>query len=741
MEREELLKKINELLEEEKWSKFQLIEYNVKKFLLIDELLKEIKDEETKEEIKKINEEAYQKNERNMSALYIIAVLSYPEDKSWFYRGFERLIDYFKRREKWGLVEHLAKKMMEFEENEFAIQTLIETAKFLGKSQEIPALQEKLFAFQPENGELAFTIAKRKQKEGKVDEAIKYYNEALKIYIRHRNTKMVEEIWLQLLELAPDNIDLFISYDSALTTGFNADFIASLYSLLITPQLQKKNYDTAIKILKLILNHLPHNREYRDELVRVLKMKYKNHSRIDDILISSGVRMWWKDINESLNLFEKQIKFDIGKHVYHYSWGTGKIIDMTKDEIVIDFPTDHEHKMTFDMGVSTLEILPEHHFKIKKRYNLDEIKDLVWKEPVKIVEMIIKSYPENEISLEILKEELVPEVLKPTEWQRWWNRTKKELRTTTNFKFLDTEKKITYVESDQSFGEIILNQFNKTEDFFEKIKVVNELIDNDISRKVDVKVYQKMADWFIEQLDKHISVRPQIAYIAFMVINKIKEAHPDVSVASLKLQLRDILNSVKNIAELVKKIDILEYQKLLIKDIVENREDWTEILYSIMFFEIPRLYDYTIEFFINKNKPEIIKRLIEESIEKYRSYPELFYFVARNILKGEWNQYIEDLNEKTREVLERCFVLLSYLGRQIKNKSKSQKQDKLMKQIIRLLFDKTTNYFVNYVLEAVKREEDIETLLRLFKENEYIPRKQKENIIAQLQEAEKPVVI
>ena len=64
-----------------------------------------------------------------------------------------------------------------------------------------------------------------------------------------------------------------------------------------------------------------------------------------------------------------------------------------------------------------------------------------------------------------------------------------------------------------------------------------------------------------------------------------------------------------------------------------------------------------------------------------------------------------------------------------------------MKQIIRLLFDKTTNYFVNYVLEAVKREEDIETLLRLFKENEYIPRKQKENIIAQLQEAEKPVVI
>ena len=104
-----------------------------------------------------------------------------------------------------------------------------------------------------------------------------------------------------------------------------------LSGLLIHGLSKSKKYNEVIYILKRILAIQPANKEYREELTKVYRLKYKNHSRLEDLLKISGLRMWWKDITPAVDLFEKQIKFDIGVFVYHYSWGCGKIVTIDKD--------------------------------------------------------------------------------------------------------------------------------------------------------------------------------------------------------------------------------------------------------------------------------------------------------------------------------------------------------------------------------------------------------------------------
>jgi len=742
MAQNEILNSIKEFLNEEKWSKFQLSEYNVKKFKQVDEIIGKIDDSQIKDAVIKVCMELLEKNEYNLIARYIIAVLSYPEDTKRFFDGFEKVINNFRERAKWGIVEYLSKRMNEIEENEFGLRTLMESFKFLNKFQDKIEIQKKISKLNPEDTSISLSIAKDYEQNKNIDESIFYYKQAIKVFITQKNAKMIEEIWLKFIDMVDSNdISIFLDMESALKANFDAEFVSNLYGLLIPDLSKKKRYDEAIKLLKMILEYSPKNKEYREKLVEIYSIKYKDHSRLEDLLKSSGLKMWWKDINSAILLFEKQIKFDVGVYVYHHSWGTGKIVEISRENITIDFPDSPEHKMSFDMALNTLQILQKEHIKVLKRYDSENIKKIADKEPLKFIEIVLNSYPNREITIDELKEEITDGVINSKDWMKWWNNTKKELKTSSNFKFIDAEKKIKYVEGEKNFGDIILGNFDKSELFDEKIKITYDLIENDIHRKVNIKIYQHIADWFIKNLNDNLKIKPEISYISLIVINKLSSACPSILKNKLKVNAEDIINSVSNITSFFKHVDIIEYQKILIHDIVKYRDDWEQILYDIMFSETSKIFEFVLDIFVQKKKTDNVDKIIKETMESYREYPELFLWIAKNILSESLKEYLQDdINKYKFKVFEVSFFMLSYIGRQIKKKSDVQNNTKLQKQIIRLLFDNSTSYFLNFIKYGNENNIDVSSLLRLFKENEHIPEKHKENIVGELRSLEKPII-
>ncbi len=739
MDKEQILEDIKKLFEQEKWSKFQLSEYNLKKFQDLDKYIDAINENNIQDEVIELFKEYIDKNEYNLIARYLLAVFSYDTDKQLFFSNFQKIINNFKEREKWAIVEFLARKMYSFEKSEFALSILIVSLKFLNKPQEIPTLQEQYLELDPTNTEIALSLAKQKSKIGDKVAAIRYYKMAIKSFILKKNQKQVEEIWTKLLALSDDKLDWLDELYNLLKANFSFTSIAILYKSLIPILIKNENYDEAIKLLKDMLAMLPDNKEYREELIKVYRIKYANHSKLEDILKSSGLRMWWKEVNAAIELFEKEIKFDVGVYVYHHSWGAGKIVKIEKDVIIVDFEEDSEHKMSLDMALNTLEILPETHIKIVKRYKKDEIIKLAENDTITFIGMVFKSYSGNELSLEVLKSEVTENLLKPSDWQRWWNKAKRELKTSPNYKLFENEKVIRYIESDTSFGEIILTNFNTAADIFEKISITNELIDNDVNKKVELRIYQDITNWFINYLQENIDKRPELSYISYSIIKKLKNFYNKISVDELEFDAKYIIDNVDDLTNLFKRVDYIDYQKMLINDIVKLKDNWSDVLKEIIFTENSKIFEFIIDIFEKNKKEERIKDIVENAIKNYRKYPELFIWISKNILNDNWKKYTDEPDLK-KNIIQNLLFLTSYLGRQIKNKVNPIINKKNQQQIIRLLFDKKNGYFLQYVKSALREQRDISSLLNLFRENEYVPKKQKENITAEIRNTENTIV-
>lgn len=739
MNSEMILKEVEKLLEEEKWSKFQLSEYNLSKFKKIDQLIEEIEKNNLKDKIETIANDYLKKNEFSLIAKYILSIFNSTTNKDFFINGFKKIINNFKDREKWGIVEFLCLKMLDIEENEFGLRILLDSLKVLNKNKEIPIVQERLIKLNPDDSNITINIAKYYENENKPEEAVKYYNRALKLFINKKNIRKVEEIWLKILEISLDPLHVYLEIENVLKSNFNSDFIVLLLSLLIHNLTKAEKYDEVISILKNILLLQPNNKEYREELIKIYRLKYNEHSKLEEFLKSSGLRMWWKEIKHAIELFEKKIQFDNDVYVYHYSWGTGKIVNIENDLILIDFEKKNDHKMSFDMALNTLQIIPEYHIKVKKRYELNNIQQLANKEPVKLIEMIVNNSPNKEITIDELKDEVTDRIINFSDWQRWWTKMKKILKTHTNFKLLETEKLIKFVESDSSYGDIILNKFRKLTEFLDKIKIINELLENDINKKVSMDVYQELTDYLIDFANNNLTLKPEFAYISSNIINNIKSFYHDISIEKLEHDHNYIVNNADNIIDLFKHISIVEYQKSLITHIKESRKDWDEILFEILFTEVNKTFDFIIEILIHNNKTDLLHEAINKCIDKYRDYPELFCFTAKNIFSGSWDKIVDVNFDLKNKVYQDLFFLLSYSGRQIKNNVNSEYYNKIQKQLIRLLFDKNSNYLLNFVKEFFNKK-DITSLLNLFRENEYIPNKQREIIVGELRSFEKSFV-
>jgi len=140
------------------------------------------------------------------------------------------------------------------------------------------------------------------------------------------------------------------------------------------------------------------------------------------------------------------------------------------------------------------------------------------------------------------------------------------------------------------------------------------------------------------------------------------------------------------------------------------------------------------------NKNELIKNVINKSIDEYRDYPELFYYFAKNIFSKSMDKIITIDFSLMQKIYQNLFFLLSFAGRQIKNKKNADQFSKIQKQVIRLLFDKSSNYFLKFLKNSLEKNHDVASLINFFMENEYVPKKHRENIVGELRSIEQSIV-
>lgn len=684
-----LLEKISQLLNEEKWTRATIKSYSINNFKDLNNLIKDSGDDESLQEVLKLCEEHLVHSKNSIIALYISGILSLSKhviDDS----NLIVLINIFSDNHKWNVVEYLCERILDYGENKFALRMLAECYENEGENDKKIAVWERLIKVDYDETEIVKHLAEKYEADNNKEKAIDYYKKAIHRYTNKKLFSSVKELWTKLIEFCPDEIDFFYHLSKKVTKNIGEERACQLLEELYEHYKKRQNWDYAIDILKHILILEPANNEMRSEIIYCFKQKYSYHSQVEEYIKISNLSQKWRNIHEAIADFEKHISFETNNFVFHRSWGIGKIVDIKGDNVVIDFVKQKGHTMSLKMAVNALVMLGKEHFWVyKSTKKKDELRKMVKTDIPWTLKTIIKSFG-NSADMKRIKAELVPGILTPGEWTSWSNEARKILKTNTDFGNLP-DKADFFVVRDKpiTFEEKAYNNFKAEAGFFDKLKTLLDFVD-EVSIESDY--FPEMFQYFTNYL-KSFNSPNEYVVCSYLLVDQIVSKFPHLN-PGINVKFNDLIKNISDIPALFSKIADSDLKKLFLDKVKLYDKNWPAI-YLEIFPEY--LNKSVIDALIAEGYKDKVTELVKTIYENYKEYRESFIWILKNV---EEYPIFEKASQGEEKILVNAIHLLDITYREIVNKRNVSNNKKINKQINNYLFK--DNKLEKFILNADK---------------------------------------
>ena len=654
--------KLTNLFNEEIYTRMSVDNITVTKFKNYDDLVQTYVSLDKLTEANQVVKEYLELHPESISARYVTGIISLIQEKIEDFSHLKSLLEQLKQSNKWVVVEYISDQILQYGEQRIALKSKAEALEKLHKNKELKVVLEKLAKNDRKNPEIAkkYGLIILEEDKGK---AISYLKQAAESFARAKEYTQLEEIWEPLVVNNFEDIPFFERIERILLANKERARLGYLLPKLMETFKQYEEYDKTIHFLKKILDNDPFATKYRTELIKCYKIKYANHSLLDDFLKMSEIGNTKKPIKSCILNFERNIVFDTNNYVMHRNWGVGKIksISSSSDSIIVDFLNKKDHKLSIQMAITSLKPLQKEHLWVKLYENPEEIQKLFNEDiPGFIVELLISHG--NSMYLNDIKSEIVGRFIKKSDdWSKWWNKAKVLLKKDPRIGFNPKKKdEIHYRQKPISMTEVLTERFNAHTDLNKKLEVALETLDRvqDAYGSVETCLH-----YYYEEEEAKDSIRKIIAYI-FLDIARNKIDKEEEIPRHLKPQdIYSIIASLKKeeVLTISKQLSNIEIKKSYVNLIKKSHKEYTDIFIA-MLFEVPvKVNKHVFTVLAGEEKYSELNLFIETTMNKAKENPEIFLWVAKSILAGTWNYSWMNVSEK--DLLLRVFRLLKPLGK------------------------------------------------------------------------------
>ncbi|GAB6090834.1 transcription elongation factor GreA [Spirochaeta dissipatitropha] len=696
---------IAELLKEETWTRAALNNYTIANLKELDDLLEKIEQLEEQEEILALCDEHLQHTKNSIIALYLSGIIQLSR-QSMNDGHLIMLVNLFSDNHKWKIVEYLCERILEFGENKYALRTLVDCYSHENKTEEVFPVYERLIKVDFEEAQIVRELAEKYESDGNLDEAVAYYKKALHRYINKKLFSNVKDIWHKLIEYCPLEIEFFYHAEKKIAKSLSEERAVQLLEDYYPVFIEKKDWDTTIDLLKKILTYDSDHHEARKEIVNAYTQKYAGHSHLDEYVKLSNLGASWRNIHEAISDFEKHISFDAGNFVFHRTWGVGRIRSIDDDEIVIDFAKKRKHTMSLKMAVNALQIMPKDHIAVlRSAVRKEKLREKVKKNPVWALRTVIKSL-NNAADMKMVKAELVPAILTPSEWTSWSTKARELLKTDESFGNL--QDKLDYYmvrENPITLDEKIYNRFKAESDFFDRVKTLFEFqkyTERDDSFGLDNDYFREMFDYFVSFIRNPVNFNEMVVG-SHLVVRRIAQRYSFLN-PGVDLDFHNLFSHIENVDEVFSNLKDNDLKRDFLTLLRKNSKEWPQ--YYVRFFNHYVSKDIINELSKHEHYNEL-KAVFFSVFDNYRDRREAFIWLVKNCADDEWFKKIDITYEK---LLINMVHLLDITFRDIDNKKDATGNRRLNKQIQAFLFKE--NKLIDFLMQAEKESvERIYTLL------------------------------
>ena len=430
---EDLLKEAQDLLKEESWTRAAISNITQNDIQKLEKYVDRAVQEGKVLEVRELCDEHLARSKDSITALYISGMLALLQ-KTLDNSALVSLVDILNKNKKEAIVEYICAYILEKDENnKFALRALADRYRE-DKNEKMWDLYEKIVKIDFEEADMAKALAEHYEEAGDADNAMSFYKKALHRYVGIKNISAVKEVWSKLVALIPQEIDFFLSVQRKVAKSISEEKSALLMQELYSWYKDQKKWETAIGILKLILQIDNKDSWARREIVECYKGMYADRANLDEYIASSDLTQNFRNVFEAINDFEKHIAFDVKSFVFHRTWGVGKIVKSKNDNLTINFGKKRGvHEMSLKMAVNALTPLKNDHiWVLKATKTREELSKMVKEDKAGTLKTIIKSFG-NSCDFKRIKAELVPSILEQKEWTSWNNAAKKILESDSTF--------------------------------------------------------------------------------------------------------------------------------------------------------------------------------------------------------------------------------------------------------------------------------------------------------------------
>ena len=720
---EELVNSVQEMLKQETWTRAAISSYTKNNLQELESILEKARSLDCEEKIKEICDEQLSHNKDSIGALYLSGMIALRKgsiDNS----NLVSIIDIFEKNHKEQLVEILCNTILDSDpQNKFALRKQADYYKAQNDDR-LWETYEKIVKVDLEEADIARTLADRAESQGNTERAISYYKKALQRYIPSKNYTAIREVWTKLVSLIPEQTDFFMTSQKKISKAVGDTKSADLLKDLYRYYKNTAKWDTAISILKTVLEIDNKDSEARKELVECFKEKYADNPRLEDHIRDSNLDKSFRNVFEAISDFEKHIAFDTGSFVHHRTWGVGIIRKVQGDTLTINFGKKGGiHEMSLKMAVSALTPLSANHiWVLKKTMKREELAKKVKSEPAWALETIIRSF-EGKCDEKRIKAELVdtPEdkkkgirevkrILTPGEWTSWHAKAKNELAKNPKFGVDPSDINLYIVrDTPASEEERLSNEFKAEKRFFDKIDIIMRYATNDSTDKND-EPFAGMVGYFASFV-KSASSATKETVASYLVVQHLAKMLPSSVEVPDNFTFAQLYSDIDDPCVMYGELEDTKNTSLK-KDFIQNVRNlpsW-DGEYIRLFPTVLR--QELINELLLAGKADKVQKMVQDSFSDYRNNREAVLFFFRESRSEDW---FKAANISFEKQIATLVNIISLCYREIDNHVNTVNNKKVIKEATTLLFNaKTTsgekeNLVLNYMLEN-----DIATIERLY---------------------------
>ncbi|MDR0313579.1 MAG: transcription elongation factor GreA [Treponema sp.] len=672
-----LLKNVQEMLNEEKWTRAVLSNYSTTQFKELDSVLKQAREQHLLDDIRKLCEEHLVHTKTSIIGLYLAGMASLSRqiiDDS----ALVNLVTIFSDNHKGNIVKYLCERILDYGESKFALRTLGDCYKSDNEEDQLIGIWERLVKVDYEEADLAKALAEHYEKLGNLENAIDYYKKALHRYTVKQLFSNIKEIWEKLLQFCPEDIDFFLHVQKRIAKSISDDKAVLLLRDVYDGCVKRNETDTAIAVLKIILEYDDDDKQARREITECYRKKYAGHSQLEEYIRVSNLSQNWRNVHEAITDFEKHIAFDKGNFVFHRSWGVGRIAKVQGDEIVIDFAKKRNHSMSLKMAVDALQTLSKNHiWVLKATWKKEKLHDKVKNEQVWALQTVIRSFG-NSCDIKHIKAELVPSVLSTGEWTAWSTKARDILKSDPGFGVSpDNIDLFTVRDRPISMEEKLYSEFKAERNFFDRAQTIRDFAGQK-DAELDSDYFGEMFAYFAAYLKSYSQVNEQVV-ASYLLVKELVGRFPHLG-TGLKMDFLELFEGIEEPVELY-----LNLKDSRLKE---------EFLHHIKLF-VPGWEDIFLKFFPKHPLLSIVHSLMNEGSENkltamtascfdnFRDNREAVVWLFKNMSQEPWYKQASIPYEK--QLITLIHILnISYRG--IENRRDTSDNRKLNKQVHTILF-------------------------------------------------------